>query len=87
MLKLHFAALLEGICAALESRIEALKLYIHYYIDIYFKDIILVLLLGAWKLSACKNTIYTVQYTHFSYKMYPKYTQLTRLFSLIIFFP
>ena len=69
------------------SCIQALKLYIHYYIDIYLKDVILVLSWGAWKLNACKNTIYTVEYTHFSHKMYPKYTQLARLFSLVIFFP
>ena len=34
---------MEGICATNSLRIQALKLYIFYYIDIYLKDVILVL--------------------------------------------
>ena len=34
-----FTALREGICATLKSHIQALKLYICYYIDIYLKDV------------------------------------------------
>ena len=36
-------ATLEGICASSNSNIQALKLYISYHIDIYLKDVILVL--------------------------------------------
>ena len=39
-------ALLDGISATLNSGIQALKLYIHYYIDIYLKDVILALSWG-----------------------------------------
>ena len=45
--------LLEGICAILNSHIQALKLYIYYYIDVYLKDGILALSWGAQKLNAC----------------------------------
>ena len=34
-----FTALREGICATLKLPIQALKLYIYYYIDIYLKDV------------------------------------------------
>ena len=39
----RFTALLEGICVTLNLHIQALKLYIYYYIDIYLKDVILTL--------------------------------------------
>ena len=39
----------QGIYANLNLRIQALKLYIYYYIDLYLKDDVLVLLWGAWK--------------------------------------
>ena len=45
----RFTALLEGICATLNSHIQALKLYIYYYIDIYLKDAILALSRGVRK--------------------------------------
>ena len=54
----RFIALLEGICATLNSCIQALNLYIHYCIDIYLKDIILALSWGArklQKLNGCKK--------------------------------
>ena len=40
--KFHSTALVEGICATLNSLLQALKLYIYYYIniDIYLKDAI-----------------------------------------------
>ena len=47
--KFRFTALLEGICATLNLHIQAPKLYIYYYIDIYLKDVILVLSWGAKK--------------------------------------
>ena len=41
--------MLEGICATLNLRFQALKLYIYYYINIYLKDVILLLPWGARK--------------------------------------
>ena len=38
--------LFEGICATLNLRIQALKLYIYNYIDINLKDVILALSWG-----------------------------------------
>ena len=43
----RFTALLEGICATLNLFSQALELYMYYYIDIYLKDIIFALSLGA----------------------------------------
>ena len=40
---LYCTALLEGICATLNLRIQALKLYIYYNKDIYLQDVILAL--------------------------------------------
>ena len=45
----YFTALLEGIYANLHSHIQALKLYIYQYKDIYLKHIILALSWGAQK--------------------------------------
>ena len=62
--KFCFTALLADICSTYNSHIQALKLYIYYYIGIHSKNVILALRWGAWKyrkLNACKkNTIYTV---------------------------
>ena len=41
--KFRSTAMLDGICATFNSHIQALKLYIYHYIDIYLKDVILVL--------------------------------------------
>ena len=46
---------MENIWATLNSHIQALKLYIYYYIDIYLKVVILALSWGVRKLNACKN--------------------------------
>ena len=42
-----FRALRVGICATLNLCIQALKLYIYHYVDIYLKDVILELSWGA----------------------------------------
>ena len=47
--KIRFTAPLRGICASFNSRIQALKLCIHYYIDIHLKDVILPLSMGVQK--------------------------------------
>ena len=39
-LSFRFAALLEGVFTSLNLRIQALKLYIHYYIDMNLKEVI-----------------------------------------------
>ena len=55
-LKFCFKALLEGICATFNLCIQAKMLYIHYYINIYLKDVIFVQSLEAQikrKLTAC----------------------------------
>ena len=41
VLKIQLTALLEGICATLNSHIQPLKLYICYFLDIFLKDAIL----------------------------------------------
>ena len=41
--KLHFSALLEGICATLNLQIQPLKLYVDYCLDIHLKEIIMAL--------------------------------------------
>ena len=65
-ISLYIPARSEGICATLNSHIQVLKLFIHYYIDIYLKDVILTLSREAQKMrksNACENTSYTVIYT------------------------
>ena len=51
----RFRALLEGFCATLNVCLQGLKLYIHYYIDVYLKDVILALSWGVQNLNACKK--------------------------------
>ena len=66
--KSRFTCLLKSICATLNSRIQALKLYSYYYIVIYLEDVILALLWGAQKKqisSSCKkNTLYSIWVMH-----------------------
>ena len=44
-----FTALLVGICATINLRIQAVNICIHYYIDMYLNDVMLVLSWGARK--------------------------------------
>ena len=66
----NFTAILKGICVTLNLRIQALILYIYWYIDIYLEYVILALLWGArkwWKLKACKKyQLYSNTYVQFT---------------------
>ena len=53
--KIELRIFLEGICATLNSHIQAPKQYIYYCIDIYLNNVILALSWGARKLNACKK--------------------------------
>ena len=51
---MRFTALLEGICTTLNLRIQTLKIYIHYYTDVYLKEVTLALPWGARKIAIIK---------------------------------